>query len=134
MGRKLGAKEGTNFGGLSRFCESNCTTDITSMKGACDSQILKKTMIRMVRNTQVQIAKIISFRKKHDKHQVVTISEPQHVFFQSLRFILWSCVCPVGEKSNGLILEWKTTSFDPPIPLPSNIRDKFGTRILRIRL
>ena len=34
------------------------------MKGACDSQILKKTMIRMVRNTQAQIAKIISFRKK----------------------------------------------------------------------
>ena len=64
MGRKLGAKEGTNFGGLSRFCESNCTTDITSMKGACDSQILKKTIIRIVRNTQAQIAKIISFRKK----------------------------------------------------------------------
>ena len=65
MGRKLGAKEGTNFGGLSRFCESiKLHHWLHKHEDACDSQILKKTMIRMVRNTQVQIAKIISFRKK----------------------------------------------------------------------
>ena len=128
MGRKLGAKEGTNLVGFP--ASANQIAPQTSQ--ACDSQILKKTMLRMVRNTQAQIAKIISSREKYDKHQVVTISEPQHVIFQALRFILWSCICPVGEKTNGLILEWKTTSFDPPIP--SNIRNKFGTRIRRIRL